>query len=129
MSKETETLKSLLSAIQNGDLLNSSTFKNIDLDAILERRDSEPFANVWTAASEQVEAAWQGNQWPEDDLALLEAIRKEAFLAVTRAAGQHEISSYVSDDFDLICKAIMLDDDNFFVMGMLANYREGMIPH
>jgi hypothetical protein len=59
---------------------------------------------------------------------LAEDIRRESFLAVSRATTQHEIASYVSDDFDLIVKAAILGLDDPFLSTMWDAYARNEIP-
>lgn len=58
---------------------------------------------------------------------LAEDIRRESFLSVSRATTQHDIASYVSDDFDLIVKAAILGFDDPFLSAMWDAYARNEI--
>jgi hypothetical protein len=59
---------------------------------------------------------------------LVEDIRRESFLAVSRATGQHEIASYVSDDFDLIVRASLIGMTEPLLDRMWEVYERGEFP-
>lgn len=100
-----EWLNIILPRIAAGALLPPAYFADLDCDAALDARDSdEAFEAGWVRLSEEVEARWAASVIPEEACSLAQDIRHESFLAVSRATGQHEIASYVSDDFDLIVR-------------------------
>ena len=58
----------------------------------------------------------------------MEAIREEAFLIVSNATGQHEIASYVSDDFDLLCRCHVLGIKHPIIEHLWLAYQSGTFP-
>src|SRR5262249_13009394 len=71
----------------------------------LDARESDAaFDAEWVRQAEEVERRWAKLAVSAEAVALAEDIRRESFLAVSRATRQHEIASYVSDDFDLIVR-------------------------
>jgi predicted membrane-bound mannosyltransferase len=60
---------------------------------------------------------------------LVGVIRRESFLAVSRATRQHEIASYVSDDLDLIVRARLVGASSGFIGELWEAYDRGEFPH
>ena len=79
-------------------------------------------------AFDEIEGIWKTTTASEEDVAALDQIRQQAFLAASRASGQHEIASYVSDDFELIGKALVLGVDIAFVSSLYQSYCNNQIP-
>ena len=98
------------------------------LDDILDERDQSDFEQPWLDCAERIKGAWDSNAVDEATTKCMDEIRKESFLAVSRATQQHEIASYVSDDFELISKSIALDLDDTYATDLLESYRSGKIP-
>ncbi len=67
----------------------------------------------------------------QETAALSEDIRRESFLTVSRATTQHEIASYVSDDFDIIIRGSILAWTMTFstVSGMLTTEAKSQPQH
>lgn len=123
-----ETLKRLLDEITSGELILARTFVRDDLEQILDRRDEGAFEKPWLACSERITSAWEQAEPAEDVKGLMDEVRKQSFLVVSRATHQHEIASYVSDDFELIAKSIALGLGDAYAEALLATYRAGGIP-
>jgi hypothetical protein len=109
-------LNSVLSRIAEGSLLPTRYFANLDCDAALDARDSDDdFDSAWCKVSEDVKRRCKEVGMSAWVKSLIERIRQESFLAVSRATKQHEIASYVSDDFELMA------------MGRLAGLNEPLL--
>ena len=59
---------------------------------------------------------------------LAEDIRRESFLAVSRVTSQHELASYVSDDFGLIAHAVATGYDDPWLNGLWMAYKANGLP-
>jgi hypothetical protein len=104
-----EWLKSILGRIAEGSLFPAAYFAELDCDAALDSRHSDPeFKASWVRLSKEIEGRWKGATIADGLRALANDIRRESFLAVSRATAQHEIASYVSDDFELVVRGRLL---------------------
>ena len=121
-------IEGLLNLINIRKILNEECFFEKDLDGILDKRDKQPFDGEWVKAYKQVEAAWGKFNASKKMNSLKEKIRKESFLMTSIATEQHEIVSYVSDDFDLICKHLLLGSKNKFIDELLSIYLKNKLP-
>ena len=122
------TLQPLLDEIRQGKVIPGEMFVRDDLDDILDARDKTTFEKRWLECAERIKAAWDSKAVDESTTNSMDEVRKESFLAVSRATQQHEIASYVSDDFELISKSIALDLNDPYATELLETYRSGKIP-
>lgn len=119
----------IIEQIRGGTLLPASWFADLDCDAILDARDSDPnFEQEWLAARENLARKWKASRPSRAATASVEDLRRESFLAVSTATGQHELSSYVSDDFELIGWASALGDVPPVVAWLWESYAAGTLP-
>lgn len=124
-----EGLNSVLSRIADGTLLPAAYFRRLDCDAALDARDSDTaFAAEWAREFERVGKRWAAAAITAEARGAAEDIRKESFLAVSRATRQHEIASYVSDDFDLIVRGRLVGAAGGFLGQLWAVYDRGEFP-
>ena len=99
----------ILRRIMDGSLLPPDAVQSLDHDLILDARDGDAeFEAEWTRCYNEIEAKWPEADVAGETAALAEDIRRKSFLTVSRATEQHEIASYVSDDFDIIVRGSIL---------------------
>ena len=58
---------------------------------------------------------------------LLKKISKIAFIKTSKLTNQHEIASYIADDFEMIGKMIILNDKNDFIQRLYNMYQSGKL--
>jgi hypothetical protein len=121
-------MNSVLSRIVDGTLLPTSYYGQLDCDAALVARDGDEFDAAWVRQYEEVERRWAEAGVPAEARTLAEDIRRESFLAVTRATRQHEIACYVSDDFDLIIRARLVGIEGDLIGQLWEAYDRGKFP-
>ncbi|CCN73307.1 hypothetical protein [Vibrio nigripulchritudo] len=112
-------------------IISSSIFKSADLgneDNILDSRDEAPFDSEWVEIYTLISQEYEQTK-PQEDEEAIESIRKSAFFASEQFFGTHEISSYISDDFDLIAKAIVTNTQDKRITWLLDYYINHGIPH
>ena len=121
----------LLAEITNGEIPLADIFVMVDCDLLLDERDSDPkFDAIYREAWEQC-----GNLKFIMNRDPTETIRKQSFLAVSKATQNHEIASYVSDDFELIAwNSHALTNNEFpsfgseFIEWLYLRYKSGKFP-
>jgi hypothetical protein len=124
-----EWVHTLLDRIARGDMLAASYYGNLDCDDALDARDSDKaFDSAWCEAWELVEARRSAADPAPLLQDLVDRIRKASFLAVSNATGQHEVASYVSDDFDLIVRGRAVDAHHEALDRLYAAYERGEFP-
>ena len=119
----------ILERIKGGALLPLALIGALDHDVILDVRDGAvDFEAQWTRCYNSIESRWQEGNLDKDTAATAEAIRREAFLSVSNATSQHEIASYVSDDFDIMVRGSILGVNDEFLNGLWGAYSRNEIP-
>lgn len=119
----------MLARIMSGSLLPPETVAALDHNAILDARDGDAeYEAEWLRCYRTIEEQWNAAEIDAAATALKEDVRRESFLTVSRATTQHEIASYVSDDFDIIARAALLGMNDPFVNRMWEAYDRGEIP-
>jgi hypothetical protein len=124
-----EWLSTVLARIADGTLLPVAYYGRLDCDAALEPRDGDAeFDAEWVRQSKAVERRWAESKVSAEARTLAEDIRRESFLAVSRATRQHEIASYVSDDFDLIVRGRLVGTTGGLLNQLWSVYERGEFP-
>jgi hypothetical protein len=124
-----EFSRSILARIADGTLLPSAFYAELDCDRALDSRDgNSEFEARWARVYAEIERRWTEPNIGDDLRALADDIRRESFLAVSRATGQHEIAGYVSDDLDLIVRGKIVGINDPLLSSMWQVYTRGEFP-
>jgi len=119
----------LLSEIENGQIPLAAIFLAANCDLLLDKRDSDDsldatYRAIWNLNEKRKTTL---NRDPTED------IRKQSFLVVSNVTEQHEIASYVSDDFALIAwESLALVDESITKSGsqlpewLYSQYKSGI---
>ena len=119
----------ILAGIQTGTLLPPDVIQTLDHDSILDARDGDAeFEAQWKRCYDEIETKWPTANVNKESAALVDDIRRESFLTVSRATTQHEIASYVSDDFDIIVRGSLVGLDDDFLNSLWEAYNRNEIP-
>lgn len=122
-------LTDILQRIHAGELLSADYYAALDCDATVEARESsQEFDVAWMQAFTSVNQSWKDAPLEPKLVQLVEDIRREGFLAVSRATQQHEIASYVSDDLELIIKSKILGLNNPLADHLWHDYEHNRFP-
>lgn len=128
--EDREWLNTILSQIVDGTLLRAAYYGQLDCDAALDARDGDTeFGAEWVHQFEDVGQRWAATAVAAEIREVAEVIRRVSFLAVSRVSRQHEIASYVSDDFDLIVRGRIVGMESVFLERLWAEYERGQFPH
>jgi len=124
-----ETLLILKQLIMQRQVLSEQILSAYDWDDLLNARDGdEEFEAQWLRVNAEVDSLLPTLS-VDDELSLLaKDIRRESFLAVSNATSQHELPSYVSDDFGLIAGAVMAGYDDPWLNGLWMAYKGQSLP-
>jgi len=119
----------ILTRIKDGSLLSPAMISGLDHDTILNERDGDAdFEARWIRCNNQIEDQWRFADVKQEMTSLIEDVCRESFLKVSRATTQHEIASYVSDDFDLIVRGAVLGMNDDFLNRLWDAYHRNEIP-
>lgn len=120
----------ILRRIMDRSLLPPDVMRGLDHNAILNARDGDAkFESEWLRCHKEIEAKWPTANVAKETAACSEDIRRESFLTVSRATTQHEIASYVSDDFYIITRGSILGLDDDFLNSLWDSYDRNEVPY
>jgi hypothetical protein len=111
------------------ELLSSPTFlakinSGIDFFSSLDGRETPEFDRTWIAAYDELKLSYL----TESQSAHLDQIRKKAYLSCLEVTGSADMAGYVSDDFELIVRAIFNDSGNLWISALAGEYLAGGFP-
>jgi hypothetical protein len=124
-------LSDLLHQLCTGEIPLNSIFHVCDCDKLLELRDSSPtFVNTYAGHFSQI-ASFRTAVQPDPT----KQVRYQAYIFVALETNNHEIASYVSDDFELIawasCDQPMRELNPQFISfaaWLFSEYKSGRFP-
>lgn len=87
------------------------------LDEILDKRDKKEFDSAWCEANETIQS---------DETSPCE---EQMFSELSEASNNHEVSSYIIDDINLIYRTDRENIKNEFINYLKECYEQGKIPN
>lgn len=99
--------------------------KLLDSDFALNSRDESNFDNNWMSEFN----ALKDERFNSEDIKFIDYFREDAFKRSFRVINNHEISSSISDDIELISKSLILEkNDSWAVTYLWSCYKKGKYP-
>ena len=108
----------------SGQILTACNWDNL-LDA---RENNEYFEEQWLRANAEVKKLLAKLNVGDELQQIAEGIRRESFLAASKLTDQHEIASYISDDFGLIAEAVIAGYDDVWLNVLWLSYKRNCLP-
>ena len=93
------------------------SLSSVELDHFLVRRDSPSFDIAWTESCDLFD---EYESFPDEE---------DIFIKLSEVTNQHEICSYISDDFELLYEAERKSIENPFLSYLKETYKQGKIPY
>lgn len=118
-------LEKLLSKIKQGNMFSDRELLDLDENYVLDLRDEPEFEAEWLRLVEEVETI----ELSEIDEMLINKICKHSFLAVYNITGSGELAGYISDDFELISKAITIRLNDPWLNSFILSYANSKFPY
>jgi hypothetical protein len=117
-------LKQLINSINNDDLLGDKVFKDLDLDEVLDARDEEHFDKSWIETFKLIDKL----TLKRSDAQLIDNIREISFKKTYKYCEDSDLAACVSDDFELIAKALYFNLSDPFINSLWISYKNHNIP-
>jgi hypothetical protein len=112
----------LLNKIRHG-LIERICLSDTEIDLVLSQRDRDEFSEKWIIANKMIGALTN-----QDDLEIIQRIRHESFLKSFERWYSSDLAAYISDDMELIAKALCINSFDPWVNSLLVAYQMGKIP-
>ena len=94
----------------------------------LSQREDPAFEQPWLAVFDAVESVASLDRLRPDQRLVVDRIREAAYKQVFRATSHPDLAAYVSDDFDLIARAIVAGHHSPWLASLLSAYSHGRFP-
>ena len=99
--------------------------KTLNADSALDSRDEPEFDDAWMKEFNSL----KNESFDADDIENINSLREKAFKLSFRVINNSEISSRISDDFELIAKSVVVGKDNNWAISYLwSSYKGGKFP-
>ncbi|CAH5149012.1 hypothetical protein AI2839V1_1138 [Enterobacter cloacae] len=99
--------------------------ETLDADSALDSRDEPEFDDAWMKEFNSL----KNESFDADDIEYINSLREKAFKLSFRVINNSEISSRISDDFELIAKSVVIGKDNNWAISYLwSSYKGGKFP-
>lgn len=121
------TFQALKASLEGSSFLGAglaNLVKTHSIEEMLDARDVREFDALWTAANAEVEAA--AEKVDSDDNPY--EVSRLAYAAAFDATGSGDLAGYVSDDFELLGRALASHASSDFLCSLWAAYASGDFP-
>ncbi len=123
-----EKLENLSQKISTGSILALTTFQKLDIEDALCQRDSFEFEHEWLRVFHEIETLLEIQPLHQDDLQQVNMLREKTYKRVYEHTQYSEICAYVSDDFEMISKALILSYNDSWLNALWNEYKSGVFP-
>lgn len=110
--------------IEANQIIQQGYFDEYNLDELLDMRDDEEFDSEWLRVYETLNQV----EVEQNEQQTIDAIREMSFLMAYSLSESSDIASCVSDDFEIICKAYILDYNDPWLNALIISYARGEFP-
>lgn len=117
-------LKRLNEKILNNDFFDKKYLQAIDIDELLDLRDNKEFDDEWVRVFEKTKEYSIKSETVEQ----INEIRENVFKKIYDFTENSDLVGYISDDFDLMCMAYIVDLNDEWLAKVAHIYNEKRIP-
>lgn len=118
-------LNKLNKKIITGDIWDSEYLCTIDIDDILDMRDEKEFDSEWVRIYNMIQNKYVEN----DNTKIIDSIRENVFTTLYDRVGDSDLSAYISDDFELMCKSYVMNINDAWLASLVNEYIQKKIPY
>lgn len=117
-------LKRLNEKILNNDFFDKKYLQAIDIDELLDLRDNKEFDDEWVRVFEKTKEYSIKSETVEQ----INEIRENVFKKIYDFTENSDLAGYISDDFNLMCMAYIVDLNDEWLAKVAHIYNEKRIP-
>jgi hypothetical protein len=118
-------LLDLVTDLESGRLLSHNHLATLN-ERELEHRDDPAFEQRWMACHARLEHVTEG--LTPDARATILRVREQTYRRTFSVTQSPDLAGYVSDDFDLIARALAAELQDPWIEQLLARYLAGELP-
>lgn len=117
-------LDELLRLLIEDRVITKEICQQSNIDRILDLRDIPEFDSEWIRVDEQIETISIDDRYKE----IIKTIAKEAFMKAYNFSKSSDFASCVSDDFELIVKARIINYSDKWLNALIYSYAKDEFP-
>jgi hypothetical protein len=121
----TELLELMTQKIRSGQILSPAETNVPNYDDVIGERDSVEFERQWLSQFNALEQRSKDIDFNESEA--INGLREAAYKAAFGVTESPDIAAFVSDDFELIGRAIALNVNDPWINGLWINYKNNNI--
>lgn len=106
------------------DKLCQINYEELEIDEILDQRETDPFDSEWVRVYRAVQELKKGKVVGDT-----REIEKKAYITVYEKSEDDELAGYISDDFGLIADSKMLNYSDEWLDKLISCYEKVTIPY
>jgi len=110
--------------IESNQIIRSDFATACDVDELLDMRDEDEFDSEWMRVVNDLNDLEVG----EDEQKSINFIREKSFMMAYDLFDSSDIASCISDDFEIICKAILANYNDSWFNSLIMSYARGEFP-
>lgn len=118
-------LSEMRASIRNGKLVTARTLAVEDVSTVLDDRDVGDFEREWMRVYGEIGEGPLGDEAQD----AVKALAEEAFKKCYEFENGDQLAPYISDDFDLFGRALLLDFDDEWLRKLWTSYVQERFPH
>ena len=119
-----DMLKRLNEKILNNDFFDKKYLQAIDIDELLDLRDDKEFDDGWVRVFEKTKEYSIKSEIVEQ----IDEIRENVFKKIYDLTESSDLAAYISDDFDLMCRAYIVELNDEWLAKVAHIYNDKRIP-
>ena len=117
-------LKRLNEKILNNDFFDKKYLQEIDIDELLDLRDDNEFDDEWVRVFEKTKEY----SIEIETVKQIDEIHENVFKKIYNFTESSDLAAYISDDFDLMCRAYIIELNDQWLAKVAHIYNEKRIP-
>ncbi len=110
------------------EALSAIDFDELDVDELLDNRDSKVFDTEWVRVYKAIESLKNEGNYTAEEVQANSSIRETVFMKIYGLSKDGDLAAYISDDFGLISDAELLGYEDGWLDKLIACYRKKIIP-
>ena len=114
----------LINNIKNNKIFDKAYLQNIDISSFLDMRDEEEFDDEWIRVFDYFEDILI----EESYLLEIDKVRECVYLKVYEYTNDCDMAACISDDFEIMCKAYILDYNDNWLNQLINIYTIKQVP-
>ena len=121
-----QRLNDLAVEIRVGQQLSFAAVNRSEIDDLIDARDSTEFEERWLRTFKKIDQ--HASELSETQTAIIEELREASYKAAFTVSESPDFSAFVSDDFEMIGRPVVLRIHDPWLNGLWLEYKQDRFP-